>query len=143
MRIAAVVEASWDPATIEVDPASGEIDWTRAVAAPSPGSREAVELGLELGETHVFGVGAADVEGLLRECLAVGAATAAAAPDAYALADALSTEQYDLVVVPHRSGDHGTSPVTGLLAGLLDLPQATGVESLVVDGPEARAVRRL
>jgi electron transfer flavoprotein beta subunit len=91
----------------------------------------------------VFGLGGPDVEALLRECLAAGAASAAAAPDAYALAEALASEPFDLVLVPHRSGDHGAGRVAGLLAGLLDLPQATGVESLTVNGPEARVVRRL
>jgi electron transfer flavoprotein beta subunit len=143
MRVVAVVEQSWDPASIEVDPVGGAIDWSRAAPAPSPGSLEAAELGLGLGETHVVGLGGPDVEALLRECLAAGAASAAAAPDAYALAEALASEPFDLVLVPHRSGDHGAGPVAGLLAGLLDLPQATGVESLTVDGAEARVVRRL
>jgi electron transfer flavoprotein beta subunit len=35
------------------------------------------------------------------------------------------------------------SPVAGLLAGLLDLPQATGVESLAIEDGEARVVVRL
>jgi electron transfer flavoprotein beta subunit len=143
MRVAAVVEAAWDPASIEVDPVSGTIDRSRAAPAPSPGSREAVELGLALGETHVFGLAGPDVEALLRECLAVGGASAAAAPDVYSVADALAPDPYDLVLVPHRSGDHGVSPVAGLLAGLLDLPQATGVESLAVTGRVVTAVRRL
>jgi electron transfer flavoprotein beta subunit len=143
MRVAAVVEAAWDPASIEVDPVSGEIDRSRAAPAPTPGSREAVEIGLGLGETHVFGLAGPEVEAMLRECLAMGAASAAAAPDAYALADALALESFDLVLVPHRSGDHGASPVAGLLAGLLDLPQATGVESLAVAAGEVTAVRRL
>ena len=143
MRIAAVVEAAWDPASIEVDPVSGQIDRSRAAPSPAPGSREAVELGLGLGETHVFGLDGPEVETLLRECLAMGAASAAAAPDAYALADAFASEPFDRVLVPHRSGDQGASPVAGLLAGLLDLPQATGVESLAVVGGKATAVRRL
>jgi electron transfer flavoprotein beta subunit len=141
--VAAVVEAAWDPASIEVDPASGAIDRSRAAPAPSPGSREAVELALGLGETHVFGLAGPDIEALLRECLAVGAASVAAAPDVYALAEALMSDPFDLVLVPHRSGCGSASPVAGLLAGLLDLPQATGVESLEVEGGEAAVVRRL
>ena len=143
MRVAAVVELGWDAASIEVDAVSGAIDRSRAVPAPSPGSPEAVELALALGEAHVFGLGAAEVEALLRECLALGASVAAAAPDAYALAAALAGGGFDLVLVPHRSPDGGAGPVAGLLAGLLDLPQATGVESLTVEGAEARVVRRL
>lgn len=143
MRVVAVVESSWDPASIEVDPAAGEIDRSRAAPAPSPGSLEAVELGLDLGETVVYGLGGPDVEGLLRACLAMGAAAAAAAPDVYALAAALGSSPFDAVLVPHRSGDQGAGPVAGLLAGLLDLPQATAVESLRVEDREARVVRRL
>jgi len=37
MRIAAVVELGWDPASIELDPATGAVDWTRAAPAPAPG----------------------------------------------------------------------------------------------------------
>jgi electron transfer flavoprotein beta subunit len=143
MRVVAVVESAWDPASIEVDPVAGEIDRSRAAPAPSPGSLEAVELGLGLGETLAFGLGGPDVEGLLRDCLAMGAVGAAAAPDVYALAAALASSPFDVALVPHRSGDHGASPVAGLLAGLLDLPQATAVESLTVEGSEARVVRRL
>jgi len=143
VRVAAVVELAWDPVSIELDPVTGGIDWSRAAAQPAPGSLDAVELGLCLGETHVYGLGPAGVEDLLRECLALGAATAAVAPDAHALAAALAGERFDLVLAPHRSGDQGVSPLAGLLAGLLDLPQATGVESLTVEGGEARAVRRL
>ena len=145
MRVAAVVELAWDPATVEVDPVSGAIDASRAALEPTPGSLEAVELALTLapGDTRVYGLGPAAVDELLRGCLALGAVAAASAPDARALAAALRSEPCDLVLVPHRSGDHGAGAVAGLLAGLLDLPQATGVESLTVEGGEALVVRRL
>lgn len=143
MRVAAVVELAWDPASIEVDAVTGTIDLARAALEPTPGSREAVELALELGEAYVYGLGPAGVEDLLRECLALGAAAAARAPDVEALAAALAVTAFDLVLVPHRSGDGGVSPVAGALAGWLDLPQATGVESLAVEALEARVVRRL
>src|SRR5262249_49117237 len=139
VRVAVVVEQAWDPASIEVD-ARGAVDWARAVPAPSPGSLEAVELALGLGETHVFGLGARP-EPLLRDCLARGAAAATAAPDVYARVPALA--DYDLLLAPHRSGDHGVSPVAALLAGLLDLPQATAVETLSLAEAEATVIRRL
>src|SRR5260370_27899703 len=140
MRVAAVVERSWDPASIEVDPVTGEVDWSRAAPMPSPGSLEAVEIALGLGETHVFGFGGPDVEELLRECLAMGATSAAAAPDVYALAETLRPEPFGLLVAAHRSGDHGAGFVAGLLAGLLGLPQATAVESLAVEDGQAPGV---
>lgn len=143
MRVAAVVELACDPASVEVHPVSGAIDWTRAALGPTPGSREAVELALGLGETHVYGLGPAEVEDLLRECLALGAAAAARAPDLAALVEALAAAPFDLALVPHRSGDGAASPVAGTLAGRLDLPQATGVESLAVENGAVRVVRRL
>src|SRR6202022_3845196 len=55
MRVAAVVERAWDPASIEVGPVDGAVDWSRAVAEPSPGSLEAVELALRLGAATACG----------------------------------------------------------------------------------------
>jgi electron transfer flavoprotein beta subunit len=143
MRVAAVVEQAWAPASIELAASGTEIDWTRAAPEPGPGSLEALELALGLGETAVFGLGPPPVEELLSRCLAAGGASATIAPDLHALADALAAGGFDLVLVPHRSGDHGAGAVAGTLAGLLDLRQATGVESLRVVGGEALVVRRL
>jgi electron transfer flavoprotein beta subunit len=143
MRIAVVVEQGWDPFSIEVDPVTGDVDWARAAPAPAPGSLEAVETGLRLGDVVVFGVGAGPVDALLRECLALGAAPAVRAPDVPALAAAIGAEAFDLVLAPHRSTDHGSGLLAPLLAGLLDLPQATAVESLAVAGGEAVVTRRL
>jgi len=143
MRVAAVVEQAWDPASIEVLAGDGAIDWSRAAPEPSHGSLDALELALGLGETHVFGLGPSPVEELLRGCLAAGAAAAAVASDVDSLAEALRTGAFDVVLAPHRSGDQGAGPVAGLLAGLLDLPQATAVESLRVLDGEAIVVRRL
>lgn len=137
MRVAAVVEWVWDPASIEVDPVRGAIDWTRAVAVPGPGSLDAVELGLRLGELTVYGLGVAPVDDLLRTCLAMGAAHIAAAGSAEAVAAALAEAPPDLVLVASRAGGQGPSPLGPELAALLDLPQATGVEALRIDEDEA------
>jgi electron transfer flavoprotein beta subunit len=143
VRIAVVVEQGWDPFSIEVDPVTGDVDWARAAPAPAPGSLEAVEMGLRLGDVRVFGVGAGPVDALLRECLALGAAAAVRAPDVAALAGAIGASAFDLVLAPHRSTDHGAGPLAPLLAGLLDLPQATAAESLTVEDGEAVVTRRL
>lgn len=142
MRVAAVVEHGWEAASIEVDPVSGDVDWARAASAPAPGSLEVVELALRLGTATVYGFGGG-VERLLQNCLAVGVERAARAPDLPSLAAALERERFDLVLVPHRSLDQGPSLLGPLLAGLLDLPQATAVDQLVLRA-EARelVVRR-
>lgn len=141
-RVAVVVEMAWDPASVEVD-AAGRVDLERVVAEPTPGSLEVVDVGLELGEVRVFGIGAVPTDDLLRTCLAMGAATIASAPDVFALAAALTGTAFDLVLAPQRSGDGGASPIGPALAGLLDLPQATAIESLRIEGGTALVMRRL
>jgi len=143
MKVTVVVEQVWDPVSIELDTVTRAIDWSRAAAVPGVGSLEALELGLSLGEVCVYGLGVGVVPDLLRVCLAMGASRALEAPDVYAVGDAMRQEGSDLVLVSHRSGDQGASPVGPTLAGLLDLPQATGVEALRWDGPEVVVIRRL
>ncbi|HZV51352.1 MAG TPA: hypothetical protein VFD49_16490 [Candidatus Dormibacteraeota bacterium] len=137
MRVTVVVEQAWDPASIEVDPVSGEIDRRRAAPAPAAGSLEALELGLRLGTVGaLFGLGPG-AEVLLRSCLALApGARAARAPDLASLAAALPGWPFDLVLAPQRSGDHGPGLIAPYLAGALDLAQATAVEHLE-PGPEA------
>jgi electron transfer flavoprotein beta subunit len=155
VRVAAVVERVWDPPSVEVDAWSGRVDLSRVAPIPGPGSLEAVELGLRLGEAVAYAVGPPAVDGLLRRCRAMGAGAVrvvvpgreTAAPDvaARALAQALAGEDFDLLLAPARSGDQSASLLGPLLAGLLDLPQATAVEQLRVDeaGGEAFVRRRL
>lgn len=143
MRVAAVVELGWDPASIEVDPETGAIDWSRAAPAPVPGALEVVEHGLRLGDVVAYGVGMEAVEELLRRCLAMGAPAVARAPDPRALAEQLERERPDLVLTAHRSGDQGQGALGPTLAGLLDWPQATAVDELLVEGAEALVRRRL
>jgi electron transfer flavoprotein beta subunit len=142
LQVAVVVEQVWDPASVEISPA-GDVDWSRVVAAPGPGSLEAVELGLGLGTVMAFGFGVGDVPGLLRRCLAMGAIGVRQAADVQAAAHALRAETFDLVLTAHRSGDGGPGPTGPLLAALLDLPQATAVESLRLEGCEVLVTRRL
>jgi electron transfer flavoprotein alpha/beta subunit len=140
MRVTVVVEQGWDPASIEVDPVSGRIDWSRAALLPAGGSLEALELGLRLGRVEaLLGLGAG-AETLLRCCLAVApGARVARVPDLASLAVALSRWSFDLLLAPQRSGDQGPGPIAPYLAGALDLAQATAVEHLE-PGPEAGTI---
>lgn len=142
-RVSVVVELGWDPASIEIDPETGAVDWSRAAPAPVPGVLEVVEHGLRLGDVVAYGVGSAAVEDLLRRCLAMGAPAVARAPDHRVLAAALERERPDLVLTAHRSDDQGRSPLGPTLAGLLDWPQATAVDELRVEGAGALVRRRL
>jgi electron transfer flavoprotein beta subunit len=153
VRVAVVVERVWDPPSVEVDAWSGRVDLSRVAAIAGPGSFEGVELGLRLGEAVAYAVGSPAVDGLLRRCLAMGAGAIrvvvpdgeSAAPDlaARALAQALGGEDLGLVLTPARSGDESAGLLGPLLAGLLDLPQASAVEELRVDEEAGEAfVRR-
>ncbi len=143
MKVAVVVEQVWDPVSIDLEAVSGAIEWSRAAAVRGPGSLEAVELGLSLGDVHVYGFGVASLPDLLRLCVAMGATRAVVAPDVYATAGAMREEGFDAVLVPHRSGDQGASPIGPALGGLLNIPQATGVEALRLAAAEAVVIRRL
>jgi electron transfer flavoprotein beta subunit len=142
MRVAALVERTWDPHSVELDPVTGAIDRRRTVSVPGPGSLEAIELGLRLGSVTAYTIGGAEDEHVLRECLATGAAAAVRAADLGELARALRTERFDLVLAPWRSGHESPTPLGPLVAGLLDLPQATAVDELVIRSPREAVVRR-
>jgi electron transfer flavoprotein alpha/beta subunit len=140
LRVAAIVEQVWDPASIELDAELGDVDWSRAVSVPGPGSLEAVELGLRLGDVTACGIGAG-ADPVLRRALAMGAA-AVRAPDQASLAALLAERAFDLVLAPWRSGHQGPNPLAPLLAGLLDLAQATAVDAIEIDEAGRRATLR-
>jgi electron transfer flavoprotein beta subunit len=140
LRVAVLVEWAWDPDSVELDPATGGVDRCRAASALGPGSLDAVELGLRLGSVTVYTIGGAEAEEGLRTCLGMGATAAVRAQDLGALAGALRGERLDVVFVSWRSAHESPNP----LGGLLDLPQATAVDELVVQSPgEALVCRRL
>lgn len=143
-KVVAVVEQSWDPSSVELDPAGLSVDESRAVTVPSPGSLEAVEVGLGLGAVTVCAVGEPVVEGVLRDALAMGAASAFRAADLEGLAEELRRRGFDLLLASWRSGHQSPSPAVPFLAGLLNLPQATAVDHLALRGEgEVRVRRRL
>jgi electron transfer flavoprotein beta subunit len=141
LRVTVLVEQAWDPVSVELDLVTGAVDRGRAVSVPGPASLEVVELGLRLGSVTAYAVGGEEVEDVLRRCLAMGAAAvrARALED---LAGALRGGGFDLALASWRSGHESPSPVGPLVAGLLDLPQATAVDLLRVQGTGEVVVRR-
>jgi len=135
------VEQAWDPVSVELDLVTGAVDRGRAVSVPGPASLEVVELGLRLGSVTAYAVGGEEVEDVLRWCLAMGA-EAVRAPDLESLARALRAGPFDLALASWRSGHGSPSPLGPLVAGLLDLPQATAVDELRVEGSGDVVVRR-
>jgi electron transfer flavoprotein beta subunit len=141
LKVAALVEQAWDPFSVELDLVTGAVDRRRTVSVPGPASLEVVELGLGLGSVTAYAVGGEEVDDVLRRCLAMGAA-AVRASDLEGLATALRADPFDLALASWRSGHQSPNPLGPLVAGLLDLPQATAVDELVVEGSGEVMVRR-
>ncbi|MBO0686516.1 MAG: hypothetical protein J2P45_25490 [Candidatus Dormibacteraeota bacterium] len=142
MRIAVLVEQGWDPASVELDAAGLSVDEARAVTVPTPGSLEAVEVGLGLGAVTACAVGGPEVEAVLRDALAMGAGSAVRAADLEGLAAELRRRGLDLLLASWRSGHQSPSPAGPFLGGLLGLPQATAVDHLELRGEGEVSVRR-
>ena len=124
----------------------------------NPYDEFAIEEALRLTEKHggevtIVSLGPARVEKTIREALAMGAHKAIrvdcdAIPEdpgvtAKALADVLRTGSYDLIFTGRQAidDDHGQLP--SRLSQLMDLPCATVVVELNVDGERATALREV
>jgi electron transfer flavoprotein beta subunit len=119
----------------------------------------ALEEGLRLKEKHggeviVCSAGPARVSQVLREALARGAdraihvesdglATADAFAVATALAEAMRSEQFDLVLTGLQSDDQGFAQVGVVLAELLGMPHATIIMEVAAEGGGLRVKREL
>ncbi len=119
----------------------------------------ALEESLRLKETHggevvVCSAGPARVAQVLREALARGAdraihveSSAFAGADAFvvasALADAMKSEQFDLVLTGLQSDDQGLGQTGVVLAEKLGVPHATIVMEVQVTLPTVRVKREL
>ena len=145
-QVPAVSELPWDPRKKRLgrDRAGGMMD---------PASRHALEAGLTLGqslaaEITVLSMGPAEAEEELRAALALGAHRAVLISDprlagadtlatSYTLAQALrrACPGADLILLGCHTADSETGQVGPQLAVHLDLPCASGAESLeLVDG---------
>jgi electron transfer flavoprotein beta subunit len=136
--------------TIQIAPATRRMVRTGVDQELDPQAARALEEGLRLTEQHGGGVtvvvmGADDATIGIRSALAMGAAAAIHLSDpalagsdalgtAKALAAAILTVPFDLVLCATESSDSATGLVPGQLAQLLGIPPVTFATSLAVDG---------
>jgi electron transfer flavoprotein beta subunit len=159
--IAACVK--WVDRRPEIDPVTGAVHTDARTSGLSAADESALEWALRAGEAwgapvHVVSAGPAGADGILRDALARGAATATRvelgdAPSetvALALADALAAEAggrhgpLALVCCGDHSLDRGSGAVPAYLAGHLGAAQALGLLELEVTTPgTVTAMRRL
>ncbi len=159
MRIAVCLSYLPDPATVEVDPLSGEIDFRRTLHILNPADAVALELALTIRRSEdtvlALTAGPEDAEVVLRDALAVGAddvlrtweydwATAPPAVSALMLATALRTEGLpDLVVCGTRTLAGGSGKVPALIAEFLGWPAVTDILDFNLHAARVRFQRRL
>ena len=124
----------------------------------NPYDEFAIEEAIKLTETHggevtIISLGPARVEKTIREALAMGAHKAIRINTddmpqdpgviAAALADVLREGSYDVIFTGRQAIDDDHSQVPSRLAQLLDLPCATVVVELNIDGNTANALREV
>ena len=124
----------------------------------SPYDEFAIEEALQLAEKHsgevtIISLGPARIEKTIREALAMGAHKAIridceTIPDdpgitAKALADVLSGGTYDLIFTGRQAIDDDHGQIPARIAQLLDLPCATVIVELTVEGNQATALREV
>ncbi|MBL8666121.1 MAG: hypothetical protein JNM48_01525 [Rhodospirillales bacterium] len=159
MRLAVCLSLVPDPATIDVDPLTGEIDADRTLYIMDPADAAALELALRLrgeGDTVIaLTVGPAAAEPVLREALAAGAdgalrlwdesrSATKPAVTSLLLATALRNEGLpDLVFCGWRSLARGSGKIPALLGEYLDWPVVTDIARLEIQAARVHFHRRL
>ncbi len=159
MRLAVCLSLVPDPATIDVDPLTGEIDADRTLHIMDPADAAALELALRLrGDSDtvtVLTVGPVAAEAVLREALAAGADSALRLWDetrtatkpavtSLLLAASLRNEGLpDLVLCGWRSLARGSGKIPALLGEYLDWPVVTDVTRMEIQAARVRFHRRL
>lgn len=160
MKIAVCIKAVPDTeAKIAVAADKTNIETTGIRFVCSPFDEFAIEEALlqkqkHGGETMVFSMGGAECTDVIRDALARGIDNATHLQDpAFANLDPLSTAKvlaaaikdggYDLVLLGQQGVGGDNSQVPGMLAELLDMPQATVITKLEIDGGKFKADREI
>ena len=159
MKIAVLLKQTFDTeAKVTID-SNGQISRQGVSLIINPYDEYAVEEALRLkeknsGEVTVISAGAPEAQDALRQALAMGADKAVLVTGevltggdeytaAVALARALGTLEFDLVLAGWRAIDDGSSQVAVRVAELLGLPQVNVVTKLEVEGGKVTATREM
>lgn len=160
MKIAVCVKAVPDTdAKIAIAGDKKNIDFNGVRIVTSPYDEFAIEEALKLkekngGETIVFSVGGAEATDVLRDSLARGIDTAVHINDeefsnldplstAKVLAAAIKDGGYDAVFCGQQGVGGDNNQVPAMLAELLNVPQATIILKLEIDGTKFKAEREI
>lgn len=148
MKIAVCIKQVPDTTEIKLDPVKGTLIRDGVESIMNPDDKGGLEMALQLKEKHdahvtVITMGPPQADDILREAYAMGADAAIHLSDrkfagadtlatSNALAGALRTLEYDIVITGRQAIDGDTAQVGPQIAEHLDIPQVTYVEEVTV-----------
>jgi len=158
MKIIVCVKQVPDTTEIKINPQTGTLIRDGVPSIMNPDDKGGLELALQLKEQHdahvtVITMGPPQADAILREALAMGADRAILLTDrkfagadtlatSHALAGALRSLEYDLIIAGRQAIDGDTAQVGPQIAELLDLPQVTYLEELKYNSDKTLTIRR-
>lgn len=158
MDIIVCIKQVPDTSEIKIDPVNGTLIREGVPSIINPDDKVGLEMALRLKDSHnanvtVISMGPPQADIALREALAMGADKAILLTDrkfagadtlatSHALAGALKTMPFDLIITGRQAIDGDTAQVGPQIAEHLDLPQISYVELIDFDSDKTFTVRR-
>ena len=158
MKIVVCIKQVPDTTEVRLDPVTGTLIRDGVPSIINPDDKGGLELALGLKDTYgaevtVITMGPTQAEAVLREAYAMGVdrvilltdrkfAGADTLATSNALAGALRTLEYDLIITGRQAIDSDTAQVGPQIAELLDIPQISYLEDLKYDGKKTFTVKR-
>ncbi|MEG1572404.1 MAG: electron transfer flavoprotein subunit beta/FixA family protein [Bacteroidales bacterium] len=158
MKIIVCIKQVPDTTEIKLDPKTGTLIRDGVPSIMNPDDKGGLETALRLKDEYnahitVISMGPPQAENILREALAMGVDRAILLSDrkfagadtlatSHALAGALSTLEYDLIIAGRQAIDGDTAQVGPQVAEFLGLPQVSYLEDLQFDGKKTFTIRK-
>ncbi|MFA7082171.1 MAG: electron transfer flavoprotein subunit beta/FixA family protein [Bacteroidales bacterium] len=158
MKIVVCIKQVPDTTEVKLDPVTGTLIREGVPSIMNPDDKGGLELALELkdkynAEVTVITMGPMQAEAVLREAFAMGADKAILLSDrkfagadtlatSNALAGAIRTLEYDLVITGRQAIDGDTAQVGPQIAEHLDLPQVSYLQNLKYDGKKTFTIKK-
>lgn len=160
MRFLVCIKQVVDTSKMEVDPATGRLNRSKANSIMNPYDRHALEEALRLkeqtgGTVTAMTMGPPQAEAVLLEAVSMGADDIYLVTDrAFGGADTLATsytlsraisrlDPFDMIFCGQESIDSNTAQVGPQIAAMLGIPDVSGVTALSLSGHTAEVTRQM
>ena len=158
MKIVVCIKQVPDTTEVKINPQTGTLIREGVPSIMNPDDKGGLEFALQLKEQYgahvtVITMGLPQADAILREALAMGVDRAILLTDrklggadtlatSSAIAGALRTMDYDLIITGRQAIDGDTAQVGPQIAEHLDLPQVSYLEHLEYDGKKTFTIRK-